>query len=130
MTVSPVGWPFAVGLALVPQADVGREDADAESPRMATALAAYKAGFYLIDVVEVAACAGISAQAWARLWSLVRRLDAEAVFVLGLEAADREVLDSMADELRLIVRVVPAETAGSVERASHGRAGAGREPAG
>jgi hypothetical protein len=105
--VSPVGWPFAVGLARVPEADLGPEGADAESPRTTTALAAYKAGFYLIDVVEVPACTGVSAKDWARLWSLVRRLDAEALFVLGLEAADREVLDPMADELRLLVRVVP-----------------------
>jgi hypothetical protein len=42
------------------------------------------------------------------LWSLAVRTDAEAVFVLGLDDG-RAVLDPMADELRLVVRVVPAD---------------------
>lgn len=72
-----------------------------------TALAAHQTGFYLLDVVEVASPNGVTARDWARLWSLAVHTDAEAVFVLGLDDVERAVLDPLATELRLVVRVVP-----------------------
>jgi hypothetical protein len=103
-------WPFAVGLVQAgePRGE-GSPAGKSAAGRLAVAVAAYYAGFYLLDVVEVDGRTGVTAGDLARLWSLAVRADAEAVFVLGLDDDAGAVLGPMADELRLVVRVVPAD---------------------
>jgi hypothetical protein len=100
-------WPFAVGL--VQAAEQGEEvAADEESSgRLAVAVAAYHAGYYLVDVIEVDARTGVTAGDLARLRAVAVRTDAEGLFVLGVDDDGRALLGPMADELRLVVRVVP-----------------------
>ena len=116
-----VARPFAVGLAVTgfgldgPGSPRRRSDDRDESStwhRVAMALAAYRAGFVLLDVIEAEACTGVTARHWARLRSLAVHTDADAVFVLGLEEAEFAVLNALADELRLIVRSIPADAVG------------------
>jgi hypothetical protein len=79
-------WPFAVGLI---QAGEGLPAGEGSAGRLAVAVAAYHAGFYLVDVVEADARTGVTAGDVAWLWSLSVRADAEAVFILGLEGGGR-----------------------------------------
>ena len=113
-------WPFAVGVFAPPDDSPVR--ADPYDPdlihgvggrsgwgRVWLALAAYRAGFYLLDVVEVTARTGMTARDAARLWTLVEGTDAQAVFVLGLDEIEYTVLEPMATELRVVIRPVPAD---------------------
>jgi len=117
-------WPFAVGVLAPP--DDGPARGDGYDPdllhgagvaagvgagwgRVWLALAAYRAGFYLLDVVEVTARTGMTARDAARLWTLVEGTDAQAVFVLGLDEIEYTVLEPMATELRVVIRPVPAD---------------------
>jgi hypothetical protein len=113
-------------VGLIQTASDERGDADGlaadqrSAGRLAVAMAAYLAGFYLVDVIEVDARTGVTARDVARLSSLVVRIDAEGVFVLGVDDDGRAVLGPMADELRLVVRVVAG---GDGEDSSPGRPG-------
>jgi hypothetical protein len=113
-------WPFAVGLVQAAESGEGVAADEGVSGRLAVAVTAYHAGFYLVDVIEVDARTGVTARDVARLWSLVVRTDAEGVFVLGVDDDGRAVLGPMADELRLVVRVVAG---GDGEDFSPGRPG-------
>jgi hypothetical protein len=101
-------WPFAVGLVRAGErTGEGLPPGEGSAGRLAVAVAAYHAGFYLLDVIEVDARTGVTAGDVARLWSLAVRTDAEGLFVLGVDGDGRAVLGPLADELRLVVRVVP-----------------------
>jgi hypothetical protein len=124
VTVPPVGarrLPFALGVVLtgpigtpvVTVTPTGTRGWTVEGRdqralhRLRVALAAHEAGFFLLDVVEIDAQLGVSAEQWAWLWSLAMRTDAEALLVLGLGPGERQLLEPMAAELRLVVHDVP-----------------------
>jgi hypothetical protein len=107
--VPPAGarsWPFAVGLV---RAQGEESSTEGPSGWLAVAVAAYHAGYYLVDVVPVDARTGMTARDLARLWAAAVRADAEGVFVSGLDDDALAVLRPLADELRLAVRVVPTD---------------------
>lgn len=123
VTVPPVGarrLPFALGVVLV--GPVGTVNAAGSRSwalesrdqrallRLQVALAAHEAGFFLLDVVEIDTHLGVTAGQWAWLWSLAMRTDAEALLVLGFGPVERQLVEPMAAELRLVVRDVPRTT--------------------
>src|SRR5512140_3652662 len=117
-TLPPAGvrrWPFAVGLVITADAGTGTVDtgtADRDrgwdlwvSRRLAVAVAALDAGFFLLTTLE--ACPGEEAvTGWARLRELAEGTDAQALFVLGAGPVEQGSLEAVATDLRMVVRTV------------------------
>jgi hypothetical protein len=90
---------------------------DPRRERLAVSVAAYHAGYHLLDVVEIDPFGTLGdaneAQAW--VWALARDADAGAVFVRG--QVDLAWLEPMADDLRMVIREVNTPiTARSIHR--------------
>jgi hypothetical protein len=141
LTVPPAGtrrWPFGLGLITYPDTpdaptgptppdhapDVGSPGWDAAtSQHLAVALAAYRAGYFLLHTLRAsrpptstgrhggghgtAARSVIGERDRARLWALALRTDADGLFVLGLDPDALTLLEPLATELRLTVHTVP-----------------------
>lgn len=95
------GWPFGVGVL----AEVGATPcgADRDEQRLAVALSAYKAGYFLLAILDLADDEPFAGSSLDPLRALVMRTDAEALFVLGMPTGG---LEAMAAELRLVIRQV------------------------
>ena len=116
-------WPLAVGLVIndaeadtvgtgVGPPDVGR-DRRWElwvSQRLAIAVAALDAGFFLLTTLETNSEEG-TLTGWARLRQVASGADAHALFVLGARPRERATLEALATELRLVVRPVSDDEA-------------------
>lgn len=100
-------WPLAVGIQLGAAGEPRNRDED----RLALALAAYKAGFFLIGTLDLPEDPSELGSEVDRLHAFVRRTDPEALFVLGTGAVHRVLLEPMATELRLVIRSVTPEGA-------------------
>lgn len=131
MIMPPADWrrqPFAVGLIAIsdPTGDgdeAGGREIDTStdvsweavtSAHLAVAVATYRAGYFLVHTVRMCVTGGtdgrergLAAKDWARLRTLARYADPDALFVLGLDHRELSLLEPMATELRLVVHAVP-----------------------
>jgi hypothetical protein len=107
--------PFGIGVLAVET----RTDAVGRSgERLAVAMAGYRAGYFMLDVVELdESDGGRVDEVLAQLATLARRTDAGAFFVRG--PVDRTLLAPIADEVRMVIRDAEGSiTATSTERRS------------
>lgn len=77
-----------------------------EMDRLAVALAAWWAGYFLLDTIEVDAGESFTGPGWRRVWDLAAATEVGRVFAHGVDAVH---LEPMAGELRLTVRRVDVE---------------------
>jgi hypothetical protein len=90
--------PFAVGVLAL----AGAHDAASRAAaRLDVALDAYKYGYFLIDIIDIAATSG-DAAGYAIAEQLVARTSADALIASG--PVDGERLAGIADRNRLVVR--------------------------
>jgi hypothetical protein len=90
-----------------------------DEERLAIALAAYKAGFFLVETIDLAVDPQLLASELGRLRALARRMDADALFVYGGEPGI--VLEEVAADLRLSIRRVSAPALPHIHDAGLGR---------
>jgi hypothetical protein len=95
------GWPFGVGVLIggASTADAGGREED----RLAVALAAYKAGYFLLGTFDLAVEESHAAAELDRLRALVLRTDAGALFIHGEGGPASDVLEETAAQLRLAI---------------------------
>jgi hypothetical protein len=98
--------PFGIGVLAV---GAGTDAAVRAGERLAVAMAAHSAGYFLLDVVEVDMVevegpgdGGRVDDVLARLAVMAQRTDAGAFFVRG--PVDRTLLAPIADEVRMVIR--------------------------
>lgn len=106
--------PFAIGVAVVDRAEGNPRSGSMAAVRLEIALAAWSAGYFLLDTIEVGAGEPITSPGWAQVWELAAATEPDQLFAYG---ADVNELEPMAEQLRLLVRQVDAD---SPERAGVG----------
>lgn len=94
--------PFAAGVIVVGGTAEARST---RADRLAVALAAWRAGYFLVDTIEVDATEPVTGPGWGQVWELVSATEADRLFTYGV---DEGALEPMAGELRLLVRRVDA----------------------
>jgi hypothetical protein len=95
--------PLGVGLLVFGERAA---DADRALERLAVAMAAYAAGVFLVDTLEIdlSRDGGQADSVYSALWLLAVRTDSEVVFVRG--PVNRARVEAMADEVRMVIRDV------------------------
>jgi hypothetical protein len=96
--------PFAIGVIVMPRESLeGVGGRPTVTDRLAVALAAWRAGYFLLDTIEVDAEEPVDGPGWARVWELAAATEPDRLFARGVDVAE---LEPMASELRLLVRRV------------------------
>lgn len=94
--------PLPLAIAVLGPAP-GVTEEDHRKARLALALSAYQLGYFVLDIVEVAP-GGQDSSGYTWVEALAERTDAAALVIAG--AVDMELLDTVADRNRMVVRLV------------------------